>query len=102
MKRMNRITKTLGLGLLTSTMAFLFVGCKSTDQQSFLHPTAIKPYPLDTCLITGEDFDHGEPYEFVYKRQEIKLCCKVCLIDFEREPRKYLKKIAAARDQKGN
>ena len=56
-----------------------------------------KPYPLKTCIVADEALggDHGEPYTFVYKGQEIKLCCKSCLKDFNKEPAKYLKKIEA-------
>jgi hypothetical protein len=54
-----------------------------------------KPYPLKTCIVSDEPLggDHGEPYTFVHAGQEIKLCCKPCLKDFNKEPAKYLKKI---------
>jgi len=58
-----------------------------------------KPYPLDTCLVSGEKLgaDAGmKPYTFVYEGQEIKLCCKNCLKDFKKEPATYLKKLAEA------
>ena len=35
----------------------------------------------------------GEPFVFVHKGQEIKLCCKPCQKDFNKNPEKYLKKI---------
>lgn len=56
-----------------------------------------KPYPLKTCVVSDEPLggDHGEPYTFVHQGQEIKLCCKPCLKDFNKEPAKYLKKIEA-------
>jgi hypothetical protein len=38
----------------------------------------------------------GEPFRFVHKGQEIKLCCKGCEKDFNKEPEKFLQKIAAA------
>ena len=56
-----------------------------------------KPYPLKTCLVTGEKLDAmGKPYVFVHEGQEIKLCCKGCLKAFKKEPAKYLKKIDEA------
>lgn len=56
-----------------------------------------KPYPLETCVVSGEKLgEHGKPYVFVHEGQEIKMCCKACLKDFNKEPEKYLKQIAEA------
>jgi len=58
---------------------------------------AVKPYPLKTCVVSGEKLDAmGSPYVFNHKGQEIKLCCKGCLKAFNKEPEKYLKKLATA------
>lgn len=55
---------------------------------------ASKPYPLDTCLVSGEKLEEtDEPFVFNYKGQEIKLCCKKCKAKFEKDPAKYLKKL---------
>jgi hypothetical protein len=55
-----------------------------------------KPYPLDNCVISGNKLGaHGEPYEFVRDGQEVKLCCKNCKPDFEKEPAKFMAKLAA-------
>lgn len=56
-----------------------------------------KPYPLKTCVVSGEELGKmGEPFRFTYKGQEIKLSCKNCEKDFNKEPEKFLQKIAAA------
>lgn len=57
-----------------------------------------KPYPLKTCVVSGEKFggDMGEPYVFTHEGREIKLCCKSCLKDFNKDTAKYIKKIEAA------
>ena len=57
-----------------------------------------KAYPLDKCVVSGEKFEGSEmkPHEFVHEGQTIKLCCKSCLKDFNKEPAKYLKKIEEA------
>ncbi|MGO8838833.1 MAG: hypothetical protein ACLQAH_06850 [Limisphaerales bacterium] len=56
-----------------------------------------KPYPLDTCLVCGMKFGSmGEPYVFVYKNQEIKVCDKSEKADFDKDPKKYMKKLAEA------
>ena len=58
----------------------------------------VKPYTLKTCIVSGEklDGDMGKPYVFVHQGQEIKLCCKSCLKDFNKEPAKYVRKLADA------
>ena len=55
-----------------------------------------KPYPLKTCIVTGDklDGDMGKPVVFAYKGQEIKLCCKDCKPKFDKDPATYMKKLA--------
>ena len=56
-----------------------------------------KPDLLTTCPVSGDKLgEMAPPVVFVYKGQEIKLCCKMCKPDFEKDPDKYLKKIRAA------
>jgi len=58
---------------------------------------APKPYPLDKCIVSDEKLDSmGKPYVFTHEGQEIKMCCKSCLKDFNKDPKKYLKKLEAA------
>ena len=62
-----------------------------------------KPYPLDTCLVTDEKIgaDPGmKPYAFTHEGRELKLCCKGCLKDFNKDKAKYLKKVEAAEKKK--
>ena len=59
-----------------------------------------KPYTLDTCVISGDEFDHGKPFVFASLGQKVKLCCKDCLADFKKSPAKYLVKITAASKEK--
>jgi len=64
---------------------------------------AAKPYPLDTCIVSDEKLD-ADPdmasYTFVHEGQEIKLCCKSCKKKFDKDPAKYLKKLADASAKK--
>lgn len=53
-----------------------------------------KPYPLTTCAVTDEKLgEMGEPFVFVAKGQEVKLCCKGCKKNFDKNEAKFLKKI---------
>lgn len=87
-------------GLLGGASLFT-TGCKSCgcgDMMSHDHKTAaVKPYPLKTCIVSGEKLgEMGEPVVFVKDGQEIKLCCKNCRPKFDAEPAKYLSKLTEA------
>ena len=59
--------------------------------------TNATPDLLTTCPVTGEKLgEMGKPYTFTYKDQEVKLCCKGCKKDFDKNPDKYMKLIRAA------
>ena len=59
--------------------------------------TPAKPDLLKTCPVSGEKLgEMGSPYVFSYKEQEVKLCCKGCKKDFDKDPAKYIKLIRAA------
>ena len=63
---------------------------------------AKNPYPLPTCLVTGEKLDGmGKPFIFVYEDKEIKLCCQDCLKDFRKTPEKFMKQLAKAQKTAG-
>lgn len=53
-----------------------------------------KPYKLETCIVSDDKLgEMGKPFVFVHEGQEIKLCCKSCRKDFDKDPAKYLKKL---------
>jgi len=57
----------------------------------------VKSYPLKTCLVCGMEMGMmGQPYVFTNASQEIKLCSKSEKADFDKDPGKYLKKLADA------
>lgn len=54
----------------------------------------VKPYSLDTCIVSDDKLgEMGKPVVFTYKDQEIKLCCKACRKDFDKDPDKFLRKL---------
>jgi len=71
--------------------------CSTTTTVAATNTNGI-PDLLKTCPVSGEklDGDMGAPYVFSYKGQEVKLCCKGCKKDFDKNPDKYLKLIRAA------
>ena len=55
---------------------------------------AAKPYPLDTCIVSGEKLgEMGKPVVFEYQGQEVKLCCKSCRKKFDKDSAKFLKQM---------
>jgi len=88
MKKLKLITATLlSLSVLAAPLASLAADAKDTP----------KPDKLDTCPVSGDKLgEMGRPFVFVYQGQEVKLCCKNCKKDFDKDPGKYLKKIRAA------
>lgn len=64
---------------------------------------AAPAYPLDTCVVSGEKLgEMGKPYDYLHKEEGkpdrvVKLCCKMCVGKFKKDPAKYLSKLDAAK-----
>ena len=80
--------KPILAAILTATLLVPATG-SAADQK-----TKPKPYVLKTCPVSGDKLgEMGAPYVFVTDGREIKLCCKNCLKDFNKDKAKYLKQI---------
>jgi hypothetical protein len=100
MKMIKRYTAALALA---GALALPLAG--NAEPQADAKAGAAKPYPLDTCVVSGEKLgEMGKPYVFTYEGREIKMCCKSCRKKFDKDPAKYIKKIdeeqAKAKDKK--
>ena len=91
--------------LTVSALTFAFIAAPmlslAADEKADAKP---KAYPLKTCVVSGEKLgEMGDPYVFTHDGQEVKLCCKSCLKDFNKAPAKYMKKVqeAEAKENKG-
>ncbi|MBK8000432.1 MAG: hypothetical protein IPK15_17365 [Verrucomicrobia bacterium] len=90
-----KFTKHIMTAVLLTSLA---AGVLSTRAEDNPPERKAKPYPLRTCIVSGEEInDKGEmkPHAFVVEGQEVKLCCKSCLKDFNKDKSRYLKKIEA-------
>jgi YHS domain-containing protein len=59
--------------------------------------TKATPDKLATCPVSGDKLNEmGAPFVFIYKGQEVKLCCKSCKPKFDKDPEKYIAIIRAA------
>ena len=96
-----RFTKHILTVVLLAGLAAGVLSARAADQPA---DKKAKPYPLKTCIVSGEEInDKGDmkPHSFVVEGQEVKLCCKACLKDFNKDKAGYLKKIEAeAKKQK--
>jgi len=86
--------------LVTTMVAFAFLGlnagCSKSDDGAGATDTVVA-YPLDVCVVSGEKLGSmGEPVRLVHQGQEIKLCCKDCVKEFEANPEEYMLKIMTA------
>ncbi len=53
-----------------------------------------KPYPLKTCVVSDEKLGSmGKTYVHKYEGREVHFCCKACVKDFNKDPKKFLKKL---------
>ena len=84
--------------LLIASIATFSAVVAADKDASTQKPAKIKPYTLKKCLTSDEALggDMGEPYVFIHKDREIKLCCKDCRKDFDKNPAKFVTKLEAA------
>ena len=79
-----------------AALVFITMACQHETEKTETSAAA-KPYPLDTCLVCGMKLgEMSKPYVFVYQGQEIKVCDKSEKADFDKDPAKYIKKLADA------
>lgn len=77
--------------LLAGPLTGLAADAKTSD---------LKPYKLDKCVVSDEKLgEMGKPFVMEYKGQEIKLCCKSCKKDFDKNPEKFIKKMHEAENK---
>jgi hypothetical protein len=61
-----------------------------------------KDYPLKTCPVSKDELggEMGKPVDFVVAGRLIRLCCKDCKKDIEKDPAKFIAIVDAARGGK--
>jgi hypothetical protein len=86
-------TKHILSAVLLAGLSAVMLSARAEDKPG---EKKAKPYPLKTCIVSGDEInDKGDmkPHSFVVEGQEVKLCCKSCLKDFNKDKAGYLKKI---------
>ena len=60
-----------------------------------------KPYPLTTCIVSGDKIDPNvQP--IVHKNQQVRFCCKGCIKKFEACPDKFMVRLQGTDAGGGN
>jgi YHS domain-containing protein len=74
------------------------VGRKSNVVETQTKTATPRPYPLTTCLVSGEGLDSmDERVSTVHEGQVFEFCCKPCLSKFRKNPAKYQAMLAAGK-----
>jgi YHS domain-containing protein len=93
----NKSDKILMKSLKRLCVFSLALAALALASTSFAGDKTPKADNLTTCPVSGEKLgEMGKPLVFTYEDQEVKLCCKSCKKDFDKDPAKYLKLIRAA------
>ncbi len=93
------IMKTLPVLTLLAALALATLPAGAADNAKTAKAAKAKPYPLKTCLVSGESLGSmGEaaPYIHRVKGQPDRIvfvCCEGCIDDFKADPAKFLKKV---------
>jgi hypothetical protein len=83
------------------TLAATFLAAPLVGRAEDKKDAKAKAYPLDKCVVSDEKLgEMGKPYVFTHDGKEVQLCCKSCLKDFNKDPKKYMKKLADAEGEK--
>lgn len=54
-------------------------------------------YPVKTCLVSGEELgDMGDSIDRLYKNRLVRLCCKMCIRKFDKDPDSYIAELDKA------
>jgi hypothetical protein len=75
-----------------------------SDKAATTPPAAAAPYPLTTCVVSGEPLEGGDmggPVNYTHKEDGkpdrlVRFCCSGCIKKFKNDPAKYLAKLDAA------
>lgn len=83
--------------ILASILVLVAYGAPLAAADAAAETTKPKPYPLATCIVSGDKLGSmGDAVVVVRDGREIKFCCKGCIKDFDKDPAKFIAKIAEA------
>ena len=97
---MKTATSLLALALLfLAPLGFATSNQMGTaDDEAKLIAQQIPSYPLMTCVVSGEVMggEMGEPIDVLHEGRLVRLCCKMCKKELEKDPAAVMAKVDAA------
>ena len=86
------------LALSGAAIAFQQAAEKSSPQDAQVIAQQLPSYPLDKCLVSGEELggSMGDPVNFVHEGRLVRFCCEKCITEFKKDPAAVLKQIDEA------
>lgn len=90
-----KTSRILVLAALVTSVLATPLAMWAADNKAEKKAGAVKPYPLKTCIVADDKLDK-DAVSFQYEGREYKLCCESCRKDFDKEPAKFVKKLADA------
>ena len=92
-----KLLKPLTAAVLITAYLAAPLAALAADSKDAKKSEKAKPYTLKTCPVSDEKLGGmGDAFVFTYQDREIKLCCKDCKKDFDKDPKKFIKKIEKA------
>ncbi|MEK0448369.1 MAG: hypothetical protein RL088_637 [Verrucomicrobiota bacterium] len=86
--------KTKLTSIILAALTTLLASCASGGGGATAAIGGAKPYPLKTCLVTGNDLNSmGDEQVITYEGRVLKFCCEPCVAKFKKNPVKYLAKL---------
>ncbi len=78
-------------------LRYLLVFC-SVAFSGYASAAEAPAYPLKTCVVSGEKLGGmGKPAVLIYEGREVQFCCKACIKDFNKDPKKFIALLDAAK-----
>lgn len=85
---------TLAAAAVLAALAAAAAGALADATDLASTSPASRPYPLETCIVTGEPLGGmGAPVTQVFGDREVRFCCEGCVAKFESDPAGYLARI---------
>lgn len=88
--------------IIIPSVAILFSAIASLSAAPQAAKEKAKSYPLKVCIVSDEALggEMGDPVYVNYNGQTYAFCCKPCIKDFKKDPKKFEKKLKKLASEK--
>ena len=82
----------LSLGITVSQLSAA-EKTSTTDSQLTMASQKTEEVRNQICPVSGDKIKKGEEAKFEYEGKAYNFCCKMCIKDFKKDPKKFLKNL---------